>query len=103
MAHTATYCKLYGPFICQARRMPAPGPLGRLVLGAQVGEQRGPVRRAEAGAGIPAGTRLVGAVVALHDVVEARGGGPRRNPGVDQRLEQAELLPGGLREPGDKT
>src|SRR6202043_2153754 len=65
-------------------------------------EQRGTVRRAEAGAGVPAGAGLVRAVVALDDVVEPGGGGTRGGARVQHRLEQAEALAGRLGQPRDE-
>src|SRR5580700_7012672 len=79
-----------------ARRVSsACGVRGMSGRGGKQGEQRGPVRRPEAAAGIPARAGLVGAVVALDDVVEAGRRDARGDVGVDQRLEQAESGAGG--------
>ena len=71
-------------------------------LALEPGQQGGAVGAAESRAGVPAGARRVGAVVPAGDVAEAGHRGARRHPGVQERLDQAELLAGRLRQPADQ-
>src|SRR6516165_877336 len=63
----------------------------------QPGQQRRAVRDAEAGAGVPARSGRVGAVVPAGDVAEAGHIRAGRHARVHERLQQAEPLAAGLR------
>src|ERR1700722_9900051 len=79
------------------------GRTGRRGSAGEPRQQRGPVRRAEPGAGIPARAGLVGAVAAVGDVAEARHVRARGDPAVQQWLQQPEAGAAGLREPRDQA
>src|ERR1700722_10359349 len=91
-----SYCQKYASPIWgrQAKGVQRPGPLLLRAELLQPAQQRRAVRGAQA--------RRVGAVVAAGDVPEAGHVRTRRHARVQQRLDQAEPLASGLREPRDQ-
>ena len=77
------------------RQVPRPGRR-------TAGQQGASLRGAEPGAGIPARPGRVGAVAAAGDVAESRRGRARGHARVQLRLDQPELLAGGLGQPADQ-